>query len=172
MFFTICDCWQTASVALCASTLLNASFTTPPLRLDTGGSLSADNDLQIGNTWTDPSHRGRGLAIFALEKILVLKRKPARYFWYVVEAINRPSIRVVQRAGFELADEGSWQRPFGIKLLGSYVPGVPLTTFLDARRVIVQGYQAPTDRSLRVSRSSPLHPASRSVRLVAGSLSG
>ena len=83
----------------------------------------ADNDLQIGNTWTDPSHRGRGLAGFALEKILVLKRKPGRYFWYVVEAINRPSIRVVERAGFELAAEGSWQKPFGIKLFGSYVPG-------------------------------------------------
>jgi RimJ/RimL family protein N-acetyltransferase len=79
--------------------------------------FSADDDLQIGNTWTDPSHRGKGLAIFSLEKILVLKRKPARYFWYVVEAINRPSIRVVQRAGFELADEGSWQRPLVLSCL-------------------------------------------------------
>jgi RimJ/RimL family protein N-acetyltransferase len=92
----------------------------------------ADDDLQIGNTWTEPTHRGKGLAFFALEKILVLKRKPGRYFWYVVEAINRPSIRVVERAGFELADEGSWQKPFGIKLFGSYVPGASPTTFLDA----------------------------------------
>ncbi len=80
-----------------------------------------DDDIQIGNTWTDPVHRGKGLAFFALEKILVMKRKPGRYFWYCVEAINRPSIRVATRAGFELAAEGTWKKPFGIKLIGSYV---------------------------------------------------
>ncbi len=80
------------------------------------------DDLQIGDTWTDPEYRGKGLAQFALARILTLKRRPGRLFWYCVEAINTPSIRVAEHAGFEVVAEGEWKKPFGIKLLGSYVP--------------------------------------------------
>jgi RimJ/RimL family protein N-acetyltransferase len=80
-----------------------------------------DNDLQIGNTWTDPSHRGRGLARFALLEILRTKHNRGRAFWYVVEETNTASVRVAEKAGFALAGKGAWIRPFGMKLLGSYV---------------------------------------------------
>lgn len=80
-----------------------------------------DDDLQIGDTWTDPADRGSGLASFALEKVIAATYKPGRNFWYVVGATNAPSIRVVEKAGFALIGQGSWVRPFGIKLLGSYV---------------------------------------------------
>lgn len=80
-----------------------------------------EDDLQIGDTWTDPAHRGRGLASFALERIITATYKPGRNFWYVVGAANAPSIRVVERAGFMLLGQGSWIKPLGIKLLGSYV---------------------------------------------------
>ena len=60
--------------------------------------LMASDDIQIGYTWTDPAYRAKGLAFFALEKVLVTKRRPGRFFWYGVEAVNHPSIRVVQRA--------------------------------------------------------------------------
>lgn len=83
-----------------------------------------DEDLQIGDTWTDPSHRGKGLAGYVLARILVLKRKPGRHFWYVVEAINGPSIHVAERTGFQMAALGGWRKPFGIKLFGSYMPRV------------------------------------------------
>lgn len=79
-------------------------------------------DIQIGDTWTDTGHRGRGLAQFAIRRILCLKRRLGRYFWYCVEDKNLPSIHVAERAGFEVITEGSWQKPLGIKLLGSYVP--------------------------------------------------
>jgi len=80
-----------------------------------------DADLQIGDTWTDPAHRGRGLASYAVEEILEIKQRPDRRFWYVVGKENFPSIRVVERARFELVGVGEWRRPLGLKLLGSYI---------------------------------------------------
>lgn len=79
------------------------------------------DDLQIGDTWTDPAHRGRGLASFALEKVVAAHYRPGRNFWYVVGSANAPSIRVVEKAGFTLIGAGSWVRPFGITLFGSFV---------------------------------------------------
>ncbi len=82
----------------------------------------ADDDLQIGDTWTAPAHRGAGLALFALGTIVALTNRPGRRFWYVVEGINQPSIRVARKAGFALAAEGVWIKPWGLKLPGYYVP--------------------------------------------------
>ncbi|HZO81549.1 MAG TPA: GNAT family N-acetyltransferase [Candidatus Binataceae bacterium] len=84
-----------------------------------------DDDLQIGDTWTAPAHRGRGLALFALETIVAAAARPGRCFWYVVANTNRPSIRVVEKAGFTLASDGVWIKPWGLKLLGYYVPTAP-----------------------------------------------
>jgi RimJ/RimL family protein N-acetyltransferase len=81
----------------------------------------ADDDFQIGDTWTDPAHRGRGLASFALQRVVMTLAKPGRRLWYVVEDINKPSIRVVEKAQFILAAKGAWVRPWGLKLAGAYV---------------------------------------------------
>ncbi len=81
----------------------------------------SDEELQIGDTWTDPEHRRKGLALFALKQIVQMKGKPGRNFWYVVDAANQPSISAIEKAGFIMLGEGSWIRPFGIKALGSYV---------------------------------------------------
>jgi RimJ/RimL family protein N-acetyltransferase len=80
----------------------------------------ADSDLQIGDTWTAPAHRGKGIARYALHRIVEWKKQEGRKFWYVVAATNAPSIRVVEGAGFTLAGEGAWDKPFGMKALGSY----------------------------------------------------
>ena len=82
----------------------------------------ADGDFQIGDTWTDPEYRGKGLALFAVRKIVRMLAKPGRRIWYVVESRNYPSIRVVEKAGFELVAEGLHLLPFGLTLAGSYVP--------------------------------------------------
>ncbi len=81
----------------------------------------ADDDFQIGDTWTDPAHRGRGLAFFALQTIVAMLAKPGRRLWYVVEAINQPSIRVVEKGRFTLAAEGTWVTQWGFKLAGAYI---------------------------------------------------
>ena len=85
----------------------------------------SDDDVQVGDTWTEPAHRGRGIARFALFEILRTRGKSGRKFWYVVDELNRPSIRVAESAGFVLEGEGTWVKPFGIKLLGSYVMRTP-----------------------------------------------
>jgi RimJ/RimL family protein N-acetyltransferase len=82
----------------------------------------SERDLQIGDTWTHPEHRGKRLASFALQQIVTMKREQGRTFWYVVGNDNRASIRVVERLQFGLAGAGRWRKPLGIKLLGSYVP--------------------------------------------------
>lgn len=104
----------------------------------------SDDDLQIGDTWTEPTHRGKGLAGYALQEIVAMKRKRGRGFWYVVGDTNIASIRVAERANFELMGVGDWHKPWGIKLLGSYLmkeangelsPGVPSSANLGAEAI-------------------------------------
>ena len=64
---------------------------------------------------------GRGLASFALQTIVRTLARPERRLWYVVEVINAPSIQVAEKAQFTLSAEGTWVKPWGIKLIGSYV---------------------------------------------------
>lgn len=81
----------------------------------------ADDDFQIGDTWTHPEYRGRGLALFALRTIVATLARPGRRLWYVVEATNEPSIRVAEKAQFTLTAEGTWVTPWRFKLAGAYV---------------------------------------------------
>jgi RimJ/RimL family protein N-acetyltransferase len=81
----------------------------------------ANDDFQIGDIWTDPTHRWRGLATFALRTIVAALARPRRCLWYVVRASNAPSIHVAEKVRFTLAAEGTWVRPWGLALLGAYV---------------------------------------------------
>ena len=80
----------------------------------------ANEDIQVGDTWTDPDVRGRGLATIALESILRTPRNRRRTCWYVVEADNAASIRVVEKAGFVLVGRGVRTRRFGLGVLGQF----------------------------------------------------
>jgi RimJ/RimL family protein N-acetyltransferase len=79
------------------------------------------NDLQIGDTWTTPSHRSRGLATFAIRKILELHQKPERRFWYLVDERNQASAGVVKKAGFVQVGRGEKRPRFGLRIIGAYV---------------------------------------------------
>jgi RimJ/RimL family protein N-acetyltransferase len=79
------------------------------------------NDLQIGDTWTAPAHRGKGLATFAIQKLFGLHQKPGRKIWYVVDEENLPSIRAAEKAGFIKVGVGQRGKRFGMKLFGSYM---------------------------------------------------
>jgi RimJ/RimL family protein N-acetyltransferase len=81
----------------------------------------AEDDLQIGVSWTMPEHRGKGLATYAVQKILELQNKPGRRFWYLVQENNIPSSLVAEKAGFIRVGEGIRNKRFGIKLFGSFV---------------------------------------------------
>ena len=84
------------------------------------------DDLQIGDTWTAPEHRGKGLGTFAVQQVTSLLGKPRRGFWYVVEGGNAASIRVVEKAGFTKVGLGTRTRRLGSRLLGSYIMTTPL----------------------------------------------
>jgi RimJ/RimL family protein N-acetyltransferase len=80
----------------------------------------AKNDLQIGDIWTHPIHRGRGISSFAIQQIFISRSKPGRKFWYVVENNNLPSIKVIEKIGFRKVGEGIRKKRFGLRFLGSY----------------------------------------------------
>jgi GNAT superfamily N-acetyltransferase len=63
-------------------------------------------DVQVGDTWTQPLHRGRGLAKQALRHLVVLLSQPERSIWYVVEEINQASVKVAEGCRFQLAGIG------------------------------------------------------------------
>ena len=77
-------------------------------------------DLQIGDTWTMPEYRGKGLASFAIQKLVELHKKQDRRFWYVVEEDNNPSIRAAEKAGFKKVGVGYRGKRMGMKVLGSF----------------------------------------------------
>jgi RimJ/RimL family protein N-acetyltransferase len=81
----------------------------------------AKKDLQIGNTWTHPDHRGRGIAGFAISKILELERAPSRTIWYLTEDENLASVRAAEDAGMILRGYGVRTKRLGLGLLGSFV---------------------------------------------------
>lgn len=78
------------------------------------------DDLQLGDIWTMPEYRGKGLASFAIQNIVKLHNKPNRRFWYVVEEHNIPSIRAVENAGFKKVGEGFRKKRMGMRILGSF----------------------------------------------------
>ena len=78
-------------------------------------------DLQIGNTWTHPEHRSKGLASFAIRQIVDSFKKPGRNFWYVVHKSNLPSIRVIEKCHFTIVGEGIRSKRFGFRLLGAFL---------------------------------------------------
>ena len=78
------------------------------------------NDLQIGDVWTHPDHRGRGLATYALREAVGRQWKKGRRFWYIADAGNRASIRVAEKAGFVKCGEGIRTKRFGQNLFGAY----------------------------------------------------
>lgn len=59
------------------------------------------DDLNIGETWTDPAHREKGLATFAVRKAVELTWREGRTFWYAHLPDNVASQRVCRRADFQ-----------------------------------------------------------------------
>lgn len=78
------------------------------------------DDLQVGDTWTAPSCRGRGLAKYALSEVIRRLGRPKRRFWYLVDSDNLSSIRVAEHVGFRCIGEGRRTHRYGLRILGSF----------------------------------------------------
>lgn len=84
----------------------------------------AADDLQIGDVWTSPAARGRGLArMLILEARRLAATGQARRLWYVVDEANAASVALIERSGFRCVGTGRRTAPLGLRLLGQYVPG-------------------------------------------------
>jgi RimJ/RimL family protein N-acetyltransferase len=80
------------------------------------------NDLQVSSTWTDPAHRGRGLATFALRHLIRSFADRSREFWYISREDNPASITVCLRCGFQFECMMRRTHPWGSLLFGRFVP--------------------------------------------------
>jgi RimJ/RimL family protein N-acetyltransferase len=80
----------------------------------------ARNDIQIGDTWTAEAHRGKGLAVEAMNLIATTLAQPGRTFWYLCDEDNPASARVAVKAGFSLAGRGVRTKRMGLRLLGAF----------------------------------------------------
>lgn len=81
-----------------------------------------EDDVQISSTWTDPKHRGRGLATFALSFLVQSYAEGARQFWYICREDNQASIGVCLRCGFQFHCLMRRTHPWGSLLFGRFVP--------------------------------------------------
>jgi len=93
-----------------------------------------DDDLQIGNVWTHPRHRGLGLAKEALGRIITQNARPGRAFWYVVSDDNSASISAATAVGFTRMGTGVRSTRFGMKLLGSFEITEPSSVIHQTKR--------------------------------------
>ncbi len=85
----------------------------------------AAQDLQLGALWTRPDKRGQGLARAAIAEAHRLYAGRTPCFWYVADARNRASIRLIESCGYRLAGIGHRTRPFHIRLFGQFVLDPP-----------------------------------------------
>lgn len=81
----------------------------------------ARGDLQIGNVWTAPVARRRGLARVAIAEAHQRFGRSASRFWYVIDADNAASAAVARSCGYRLVAVGRRTRPLGLALLGRFV---------------------------------------------------
>ena len=108
--FSICRIWENLQ-------LVHQSVVFPPyFRFPFMGR----GDLQIGDTWTLPSQRNRGLAVSAIENIVTACARPGRAFWYVVSEDNVASTKVMEKCTFELVGTGVRTKRFGLRLFGAF----------------------------------------------------
>ena len=79
------------------------------------------DDLQIGDVWTDPAHRGRGLAAAGLQFAMRHTKRSDRAFWYLTEETNTASIRTAERAGLRRYGTATRTSRLGVRLFGQFI---------------------------------------------------
>jgi RimJ/RimL family protein N-acetyltransferase len=76
-------------------------------------------DLQVGNTWTAPDYRGKGLATTAIRAVMERRWRDGRRIWYVASATNTASLAVAHGAGLVPVGR-AMRRSRGVRALGGY----------------------------------------------------
>lgn len=91
-------------------------------------------EIRIFDVWTDPLHRGQGLAGTLYAAILnEATQKPLRRIWAVVESSNYSSIRLHEKSGFVVSST-NWLIKFWGCNVFSVIPGRGLCFLIGVRR--------------------------------------
>jgi RimJ/RimL family protein N-acetyltransferase len=77
-------------------------------------------DLQIGDTWTHPAHRGRGLARTAIQEILHAFAEHDRTVWYITDSANTASVRAALSGGLRPRGQCLRTTRFGLRVFGAF----------------------------------------------------
>ena len=77
-------------------------------------------DLQVGDTWTAPEERGKGLGKWALASAVCRCRARGTTLWYVCDEWNDASAAVASRVGFQCVGRGARNKWHGIDLFGHF----------------------------------------------------
>lgn len=78
------------------------------------------DDLQFGDVWTENRWRGRHLATWSLSALVHQYQAAGRSIWYLTNADNIASVKLIERSGFQRVGTGDRERPFGVSLLAQY----------------------------------------------------
>jgi ribosomal protein S18 acetylase RimI-like enzyme len=79
------------------------------------------NDLQIGPIGTNENHRRKGLASYAINRILEFYKEKKCNFWYITREENEASRKFVEGAGFTKYGEGTKIKKIGFGLFDTFV---------------------------------------------------
>lgn len=80
------------------------------------------NDAKLGHSWTHESHRGKGIAGFAVDSLVTsLADRSSIDFWWFCNEENTSSMRVAQKLGFECVGFGILRPRIGLDILRAYV---------------------------------------------------
>lgn len=79
-------------------------------------------DVQIGDVWTSPSHRGRGFATEACASLMsaLVSQECNGDFYWIADDANIASIELAKRLGYEHVGCCDRTRPWPSGLLGQY----------------------------------------------------
>ena len=80
-----------------------------------------NNDLQIGPVGTIEKHQRKGLAIFAITKILEFYKDKDINFWYIFRKENEPSKRLIEKVGLTKHGEGIRFKESGFDLFSPFI---------------------------------------------------
>jgi len=85
-------------------------------------SFMEENDLQIGPVGTDENHRQKGLASYAIKKIIdFYKGQNINKFWYITRKENEASVQLIESLGFTRCGEGIKKKRFILGLLDVFI---------------------------------------------------
>ncbi len=79
------------------------------------------DDIQIGDIWTHPNYRGKGIAKYILNEVVNKFKNKKIGIWYICQIDNHSSIKIAESIGFEMISNAKKIRFLGLNITGKYI---------------------------------------------------